>query len=196
MNEKTALRHALFLAWFIVVWDVIEGIVAVTAGLRAGSIALVGFGIDSAIEVMAAGVVIWHLRGGARQQKALRFIAVTFFLLAAYVTFGALRTPFGAGHPAASPVGIGLNVVALLFMVPIALAQERYGRASNNKIVLAQAQETRISNYLSLSLLVGLGLNALFGWWWADPVVALAIAGVALYSGLDSWRDGSEKTKK
>ena len=196
MNEKTALRHALFLAWFIVVWDVIEGIVAVTAGLRAGSIALVGFGIDSAIEVMAAGVVIWHLRGGARQQKALRFIAVTFFLLAAYVTFVALRTLFGAAHPEASPVGIGLNVVALLFMVPIALAQERYGRASNNKIVLAQAQETRISNYLSLSLLVGLGLNALFGWWWADPVVALAIAGVALYSGLDSWRDGSEKTKK
>ncbi len=193
MNEQTALRRALFLAWFIVVWDVIEGTVAVTAGLRAGSVALVGFGLDSAIEVMAAGIVIWQLRGGARQEKALRFIAATFFLLAAYVTFESLRTLFGASDPQPSPLGIGLNVVALLFMVPIALAQDRYGRASNNKIVLAQAQETRISNYLSLSLLIGLGLNALFGWWWADPVVALAIAGVALYSGFDSWRDASSE---
>ena len=187
-------RRGLQLAWFIVVWDVIEGVVAVTAGLAAGSIALIGFGIDSGIEVFAASVVIWQLRGGAhaRQRTALRLISLTFFVLAAYVGFEAARDLITADKAGESIVGIVLNIVALAVMVPIALAQMRTGRALGNQTLVAQAQETWLSNYLSISLLLGLGLNVAFGFWWADPVVALLIAFIAAYEGREAWEESSE----
>ena len=194
-REQEALRRrGLQLAWFIVVWDLIEGVVAVTAGLAAGSIALVGFGIDSGIEVFAASVVIWQLRGGAhaRQRTALRLISLTFFVLAAYVGFEAIRDLVTADKAEESIVGIVLNVVALAVMVPIALAQKRTGRALGNQTLVAQAQETWLSNYLSISLLVGLGLNAAFGLWWADPAVALVIAAIAVHEGREAWEESSE----
>jgi divalent metal cation (Fe/Co/Zn/Cd) transporter len=183
------------LAWFIVGWDVIEGVIAVTAGLAAGSIALIGFGIDSTIEVFAAGVVIWQLRGGAhaRQRTALRLIAVSFFVLGVYVGFEAARDLITADKAGESVVGIVLNVVALLVMVPVAVVQRRTGRALGNEVLVAQSSETLISNYLSVSLLVGLGLNAAFGLWWADPAVALLIAGIALREGREAWRESGER---
>ena len=188
-------RRGLRLAWFIVVWDVIEGVVAVTAGLAAGSIALVGFGIDSGIEVFAASVVIWQLRGGAhaRMRTALRLIAISFFVLGAYVGFEAVRDLVTADKAGESLIGIALNVVALLVMVPVALAQRRTGRALDNEVLVAQAAETWLSNYLSISLLAGLGLNAAFGLWWADPVVALLIAAIAFYEGTSTWREATEE---
>lgn len=187
-------RRGLALAWFIVFWDLIEGTIAVTAGLAAGSIALLGFGIDSGIEVFAASVVIWQLRGGAhaRMHTALRLIAISFFVLGAYVGVEAVRDLVSADKAGESIVGIVLNAVALLVMVPVAIAQRRTGRDLRNEVLVAQSAETWLSNYLSISLLLGLSLNAAFGLWWADPVVALLIAAIAFYEGREAWQESSE----
>lgn len=189
-------RRGIRFAVLIVVWDVIEGIVAVTAGLAAGSIALVGFGIDSGIEVFAASVVLWQLHAGAtaRQRPALRAISVTFFLLAAYVAVEAVRGLVGAGEAEQSIVGIVLNVIALAVMIPVAIVQWRTGRRLGNEALEAQAKETWLSNALSVNVLVGLGLNALFGWAWADPLVALVVAGFAAYAGVDAWREAARRS--
>ena len=194
-GQEKLRRRGLRLAWFIVAWDLIEGAVAVTAGLAAGSIALLGFGIDSAIEVFAASVVIWQRRGGAhaRQRTALRLISVTFFVLAAYIGFEAGRDLITSDKAGESIVGIVLNVVALVVMVPIALAQKRTGRELGNQTLVSQAQETWLSNYLSISLLLGLGLNAAFGLWWADPAVALVIAAIALHEGREAWEEAGAR---
>ncbi len=166
--EKRGLRFA----YFIIGWDFLECLIAVTAGLIAGSIALTGFGIDSAIEVFAASVVIWHLRGAKEERikPALKLIALSFFILAAYIAIQASIDLITKDRPDPSIVGIWLNTVALV----------------------AQSSETWLSNYLSISLLFGLGLNAAFGWWWADPVVALLLAGVAVYEGKEAWEEASE----
>ena len=195
VEQEALRRRGLRLAWFIVGWDVIEGAVAITAGLAAGSIALVGFGIDSSIEVFAAVVVIWQLSGGAlaRQRTALRLISGSFFVLAAYVGYEALSDLITGSKPDASIVGIVLSVVATAVMVPVAILQRRTGRSLGNQVLFAQSQETWLSNYLSISLLVGLGLNALFGLWWADPAVALLIAVLAVREGLEAWEEASER---
>lgn len=187
-------RRGMRLAAFIVVWDVIEGAVAVTAGLAAGSIALLGFGIDSTIEVFAAGIVIWQLRGGSarRRHPALRAIAVTFWLLAVYVAVEAVSGLVGDADASSSAVGIVLNVVALVVMTPVAVAQSRTGRQLGNEVLVAQAKETWLSNALSINVLVGLGLNAMFGWAWADPAVAIVVAAFAGYAGWDAWREAGE----
>ena len=187
-------RRAVRLALLIVVWDVIEGAVAVTAGIAAGSIALIGFGIDSCIEVFAALVVLWELRGGGgrRRARALRALGVTFWALAAYVAVEAVGELAGGSDAGTSTVGIVLNLVALAVMIPVAIAQWRVGRGLDNDVVVAQAKETWLSNALSVNVLVGLGLNAAFGWAWADPVVALVVAGFAVYAGADSWREAGE----
>jgi len=192
----TLRRRGIRLAVLIIVWDVIEGIVAVTAGLAAGSIALVGFGIDSAIEVFAASVVLRQLRGGphARQRPALRALAVTFFLLAAFVSVEAVRELAAGADAEESIVGIVLNVVALTVMLPVAVGQWRTGRQLDNDVLVAQAKETWLSNALSVNVLVGLGVNAAFGWAWADPLVALVVAGFAAYAGIDAWREAGEDT--
>jgi divalent metal cation (Fe/Co/Zn/Cd) transporter len=193
-NQASLRQRGLRLAYFIIVWDLIEGMVAVTAGVLAGSIALLGFGIDSGIEVFAAAVVVWQLRSGthAHQSPALRLIALSFFALAAYVSFNSLSDLLSQEKAEPSTIGIVLNIVALLVMVPVARMQRATGKELDNEVLVAQSQETWISNYLSISLLVGLGVNALLGWWWADPLVALLIAGVAAYSGVEAWREAGE----
>lgn len=193
--SKAALRRrGIRLAWFIVVWDVIEGAIAVTAGIIAGSIALIGFGIDSAIEVFAAAVVLWQLHGGEneRQRPALRAIAVTYALLALYVGVEAISALASGSNAEASPVGIALNIAALVVMIPVAIAQWRTGRQLHNGVLVAQAKETWLSNALSVNVLIGLGLNAAFGWAWADPVVALVVAAFACYAAIDTWRESGE----
>ncbi len=188
--EKRGLRFA----YFIIGWDFLECLIAVTAGLIAGSIALTGFGIDSAIEVFAASVVIWHLRGAKEERikPALKLIALSFFILAAYIAIQASIDLITKDRPDPSIVGIWLNTVALVVMIPVAVIQRRTGKKLGNKVLVAQSSETWLSNYLSISLLFGLGLNAAFGWWWADPVVALLLAGVAVYEGKEAWEEASE----
>ncbi len=193
-TEATLRQRAIRLALLIVVWDVLEGAIAITAGIVAGSIALIGFGIDSTIEVFAAVVVLLHLRGSrfAGARWALRAIAVTFWLLAAYISVEAVGELVAGADAEASPVGIALNVAALVVMVPVAIAQTRTGRQLANQVVIAQAKETWLSNALSVNVLIGLGLNAAFGWAWADPLVALVVAGFAVYAGVDGWRESSD----
>lgn len=188
-------RRAVRLAVLIVVWDVIEGVVAVSAGVAAGSVALIGFGLDSGIEVFAASVVLWQLRGGSagRRRPALRAISVTFILLAIYVAVEAVQGLIGGGDAEASGVGIVLNVLALVVMLPVAVAQGRTGTEMGNEVVSAQSRETWLSNVLSVNVLVGLGLNAAFGLAWADPLVALVVSGFAAYAGVDAWRESGEQ---
>lgn len=196
MADTEALRRrGLRLAYFIIAWDAVEGVVAVSAGLAAGSIALLGFGIDSGIEVFAAAVVVWQLRGGAqaRQPTALRLIAISFAVLALYVAFESLRDLVTADRAGESIVGIALNAIALAVMVPVAIAQRRTGRRLDSETLVAQSTETWVSNSLSLSLLVGLGANARFGWWWADPVAALAVAAFAAKAARETWREARER---
>jgi divalent metal cation (Fe/Co/Zn/Cd) transporter len=195
-SHEALRKRGLRLAWLIVVWDVLEGAVAVTAGVIANSIALIGFGIDSAIEVFAASVVIWQLRreGDRRYTRALKLIAITFFALAAYVSYESVSDLITQAKPDPSLIGIILSAVATAVMVPVAIMQKRTGKALGNEVLVAQSQETWLSNYLSISLLVGLSLNAVFSIWWADPLIALLIAIVAAWEGWKTWKEAQEQS--
>jgi divalent metal cation (Fe/Co/Zn/Cd) transporter len=192
--QRRFLRLALFLAGLTIAWNVIEAVVAISAGLSAGSAALVGFGLDSTVEVLSACVIAWQfageLRGGhdeERERRALRLIAITFFVLATYVTFDAGRSLLTASEPDASTVGIGLAALSLVVMPLLAWAKLRVAGALASPTLRADAKETLVCTWLSAALLVGLALNAALGWWWADPVAALAIAGLAFKEGREAW---------
>ena len=189
-------RRALRLEALTIVWNSIECVTALTAGVVAGSIALTGFGIDSAIETASALVVLHHLRaelGGravneTQEQRALRFIAVTFFALAAYVCVDSFITLARETHPETSRVGIGVTALSLVVMPLLARAKHRTGQALGNRLVIADARETRVCALLSASTLGGLVAFAAFGWWWADPLAALVVAGFALKEGREAWK--------
>jgi divalent metal cation (Fe/Co/Zn/Cd) transporter len=192
MEAATSLRQrAIRLEYLTITWNVIEAVVAVTTGIIAGSIALIGFGFDSSIESFAASVVLWEFRGGAgeeRERRALRIIAVTFFILAAYVTVESIRDLFFADEQAeTSVVGIVLAVVSLIVMPTLAWAKQRTGQRLNSATLIADSAETFLCAWLSAILLAGLVLNATVGWWWADPLAALGIAGLAVREGLEAW---------
>jgi divalent metal cation (Fe/Co/Zn/Cd) transporter len=176
-------------------WNTVEGIVAIVAGLAAGSVSLVGFGLDSAIEVSAATALTWRLvrekRDDCRQDDdrlAQRLVAVSFGLLAAYVSFNATADLLGGRAPEPSIVGVVLAAVSLLVMPIIASAKRRVAPAIGSQAAMAEARQTDLCTALSAALLVGLGLNLALGWWWADPVAALVIAGIAGYAAVDTWR--------
>ena len=181
------------LAWLGLAWHLVEAAVAIAAGVVAGSVALVGFGADSLIEVAAGLVVLW-LMAGARsaspraERRAQQMIAVSFVILAAYVGVEAVRDLAGGHHPDASWVGIGLSIVTLATMPPLAAAKRRVGQQLGSAATTSESRQTMLCAYLSAALLVGLLANALAGWWWADPSVALVIAAVALREGRDAWR--------
>jgi divalent metal cation (Fe/Co/Zn/Cd) transporter len=182
-------RRARVLALTTIVWNVTEALVAIGSGVVAGSLALVGFGIDSCIEVFAAFVVLWRLRGidEEREQRALKLIAVSFFVLTAYVVVEAVRDLTGDNDAETSRVGIGLAIASLLVMPVLAITKKRTGIALDNRTVIADAAETKLCTYLSVILLVGLVLDATLDWWWADPVAALGIALLAAREGREAW---------
>lgn len=185
------VRRARLLAWLTIGWNLVEGVVAIGAGIAAGSLALVGFGLDSFVEVFAGGVVLWHLldhAGEERERRALRLIAASFFALAVYVVADAARDLVGGAEAGESAVGIGLAVVSLAVMPSLAWAKRRTGRAMGNPVVVADSTETALCSYLSAILLVGLALNAWVGWWWADTLAALGIAAMAVREGREAWR--------
>jgi divalent metal cation (Fe/Co/Zn/Cd) transporter len=195
-NAEELRRRGLVLAWLTIAWNVIEAVVAIAAGSAAGSIALVGFGFDSTVEVMSSVVVVWQFRGEARsgfdenrERLALRLIAVSFFVIAAYVTSESLRDLFFSAEVAdASSVGIVLAALSLLVMPTLALAKRRTADALGSPTLRADSRETLLCAWLSAALLGGLVLNAAFGWFWADPVAAFAIAGFAIKEGVEAWR--------
>lgn len=184
-------RRAQLLAGATVTYNLIEAMVAVTAGLAAGSVALVGFGLDSIVEVSSGLIILWQFRHKmpeAREQQALRLMALSFFALAAYVTFESGRALIYGADPTPSPIGIGLAALSLLIMPFLSAAQRRTGRALGSNAVVADSTQTLLCTYLSAVLLVGLVLNATLGWTWADPVVGLVIAAVAAREGVEAWR--------
>lgn len=177
--------------WATIAYNVIEAAVALTEGARASSTALIGFGLDSVVEVSAAAAVAWQFATAdpeRREKAALRFVAVSFFALAAYVSVESVRALLGFSEAQHSPIGIGLAVVSLTVMPVLAWAQIRTGHELGSNSVVANAKQTLLCSYLSAALLVGLVLNAAFGWSWTDPVAALVIAGFAVREGLESWR--------
>lgn len=185
-------RRAQRLAWATVAYNTGEGLVAVLAGLAAGSVALVGFGLDSAVEVLSALAVSWQFSGRVdardRERTALRLITVSFFALAAYVSVDAVHSLLSNGHADPSPVGIALAVACLLVMPLLVRAKRKVGRELGSSTITADATQTELCTYLSAVLLAGLLLNATLAWTWADPLVALAIAAVAVREGLHAWR--------
>src|SRR4051812_13503837 len=190
--DRTRLgRRALWLAGASVAYNVLEAVVAVAAGLVAGSVALVGFGLDSVVEVSSGLVILWQFRHRmpeTRERQALRLMAIAFFVLAAYVSVESVRALFFGGKPESSTVGIGLAIASLIIMPFLSWAQRRTGRALGSATVVADSTQTLLCTYLSGVLLVGLVLNATLGWWWADPIAGLVIAAVAVREGAEAWR--------
>jgi divalent metal cation (Fe/Co/Zn/Cd) transporter len=190
--RRTAItRRIRLLVATTITYNVIEAIVALTAGTIASSIALVGFGLDSVIEVASAAAVAWQFAGSnpeRRERTALRVIAWSFFALAAYVTVEAARTIFGATEAERSTVGIVLVAISVVVMPFLSLAQHRAGRELGSASAVADSKQTLLCTYLSAAVLLGLVLNAALGWWWADPVAALVLAVLAVREGRDAWR--------
>lgn len=187
-------RRAQLLAAASVSYNVIEAVIAVAAGLAAGSVALIGFGLDSVVEVSSGLIILWQFRHKVpdeREKQALRLMAVSFYALAAYVTFESVRALVVGHEPESSPVGIGLAVASLIVMPFLSWAQRRTGRLLGSSAVVADSTQTLLCTYLSAVLLVGLVLNATLGWSWADPLVGLVIAAVAIKEGREAWRGES-----
>ena len=187
-------------------WNAVEGVVAIGAGIATGSVSLIGFGADSFIEVISAVALLWRLRKagpeateasaegrGAAEKRALYLVAATFFLLAAYLTYEAIGALLTGEGPEDSTVGLVLLVVSLLVMPTLAYGKQRTGGEMGSEALKANAVETWVCSYLSLALLVGVGLNAALGWWWADPAGALAMMPVILWQGLETFGEAREE---
>jgi divalent metal cation (Fe/Co/Zn/Cd) transporter len=184
-------RRIRLLVAATITYNVIEAVVAITAGAAASSTALIGFGLDSIIEVSSAAAVAWQFAGRdpeARERIALRIIAVSFFALAAYVSVESVRALFGGAQAGHSTVGLVLAALSLAIMPGLSYAQRRAGRELGSRSAVADSKQTLLCTYLSGVLLVGLAVNSLFGWSWADPVAALVIAAVAVKEGRSAWR--------
>lgn len=195
--------RAVRLEWFTVGWNAIEAGVAIGAGLLAGSPALVGFGVDGNIEVTSGSVLLWRLRRaganaraeerGHAERRALYLVSATFVALAAYIAYDAIGALIGRERPASSTVGLVLAVLSLLIMPILAYLKQRTGRALGSRALQADAAETWVCTYLSFALLVGVGLHAIFGWWWADPVGALAMLPVIFWQGWEAFREARKQ---
>ena len=191
--ERTAVlrRRIRVVVAITIAWNVIEAVVALIAGGIASSAALIGFGLDSIVEVLSAAAVAWQFAAPdpeRREKTALRVIAVSFFGLAAYVTVDALLSLTGLREPEHSAVGIVLAALSLAVMPFLSWFERRTGRELGSASAVADSKQTLICTYLSAALLIGLVLNTLFGWAWADSVAALVIAGFAIREGLGAWR--------
>lgn len=187
-------RRTQLLAAASVAYNGIEAVIAIAAGLVAGSVALVGFGLDSIVEVSSGLIILWQFRHKmpeSRERTALRLMAFSFFGLAAYVTFESVRALISGRDPDTSTVGIVLAGVSLALMPFLSWAQRRTGRILGSNAVVADSTQTLLCTYLSAVLLLGLVLNATLGWAWADPIAGLIIAAVAVREGLEAWRGES-----
>ena len=184
------------LAWLGIGWHGIEATIAIVAGVVASSIALVGFGADSLIESAAGSVLLWRFAGSRSgsdraEERARRLIALTFYLLAAYVTVEALRNLIDGHHAQTSWIGIALASFTVLTMPALAIAKARVGERLGSAATKAEGRQNMVCAYLSGALLIGLGANAIAGWWWADPAAALVIAAAAIREGRVAWRGDS-----
>jgi divalent metal cation (Fe/Co/Zn/Cd) transporter len=190
-RRDTLTRRIRLLVAATIAYNVVEAIIALGEGTRVSSSALIGFGLDSAIEVSSAAAVAWQFSAKdpeTREKAALRFIAFSFFALALYFSVDAALSLLGMGEARPSAIGIGLAAASLVIMPVLSLAQRRAGRELGSLSAVADSKQTLLCTYLSAALLVGLTLNALLGWSWADPVAALAITAIAVREGINAWR--------
>ena len=180
------------MAWLGLGWHAIEAVVAIGAGIVASSIALVGFGADSIVESLAGITVLWRFaesRSASEraERRAQQVIGASFFAIAVYISAEAIRTLVSGSHPDVSWIGIGLAAITLAIMPPLAAAKARVGERLQSSATKSEGRQNMLCAYLSAALLVGLGGNALFGWWWADPLTAFVIAAVAVDEGRKAW---------
>jgi divalent metal cation (Fe/Co/Zn/Cd) transporter len=174
-----------------ITYNVIEAVVALAEGTRVSSSALIGFGLDSVVEISSAAAVAWQFSAvdpETREKSTLRFIAFSFFALAAYVSVDAVLSLLGRGEARPSLIGIVLAAASLVIMPVLSLAQRRAGRELGSRSAVADSKQTLLCTYLSAVLLAGLALNSLWGWSWADPVAAIGIAAIAVREGIGAWR--------
>lgn len=188
-----AARRVRILSWASLVYMAFEGGVAIAAGIAAGSIALIGFGIDSAIEGFASVIIIWRFTGHrihseAAEQRAQKLVALQFFVLAPYVGFEAAQQLWQGEHPGASWVGIALAATSVVAMPYLGIAKQRLAEQLGSPATKGEGRQNMLCAYLAGALLIGLSGNALFGAWWLDPVVGLLIAAVAVKEGREAWR--------
>jgi len=198
-DRRGLLRRGLRLEYLTVGWNVVEGIIAVGAGLAAGSIALIGFGIDSFVESISGSVLIWRLAAETRadldeeavervEERAERLVGVAFLVLAAYVGFEAVRTVVAQDPPDSSPIGVVLTTLSIAVMLWLARAKRLTGEALGSRALIADAQQTYACWYLSIVTIAGLALNEFAGLWWADPLAALGIAALLVREGIEALR--------
>ncbi|MGH2383410.1 MAG: cation transporter [Candidatus Limnocylindria bacterium] len=188
-----AARRARALSWLSLVWMGAEGAIAITAGVLAGSIALVGFGLDSAIEGFASLVIVWRFTGHrllshAAEERAQKLVAIQFFILAPYVVFEAVQHLAAASHPEISVLGMVLTATSLIGMPFLGIAKQRLAATLGSSATHGEGAQNLLCAYLAGAVFLGLAGNALFGWWWLDPIAALVVAGVAVAEGLETWR--------
>jgi divalent metal cation (Fe/Co/Zn/Cd) transporter len=193
-TERSNLAaRARLLSWLSLGWMTVEGAVGVVAGFVAGSVALVGFGIDSAIEGLASVIVIWRFTGArthseAAERRAQQLVAVSFFLLAPYIAQEAIRNLAGTHRPETSWVGIGLSISSLIVMPVLGRAKQRLGVRLGSAATSGEGAQNLLCAYMAAGVLLGLVANAALGWWWLDPVIGLGIAVVAVQEGIEAWR--------
>jgi divalent metal cation (Fe/Co/Zn/Cd) transporter len=195
-SDPRARRWAWWLTGATIGWNTLEAVIAIMGGILAGSIALVGFGLDSVVEVASAAVIVWRLsqQGGERAQqelaerRAVRLIALSFYGIAVYVTLDAALALLGLrDEPQRSPLGLAITALSLLIMPGLAWAKRRVAVRLNSVALRADAAETQLCTYLSAVVLLGLVANAVLGWWWMDPVAGLVVAGLAVREGREAW---------
>lgn len=185
----TTVRRGRRLEYLTIIWNSLEGLIAIGAGIMAGSIALVGFGFDSVIEVSSGAIILWRLVSGEHREKlALRLVGVSFLALAAYVAFDAAKSLFYRELPEASYIGIAIAALSLILMPLLARAKRSVAVSLNSRAMHADSRQTDLCAYLSAILLGGLLLNAFFGWWWADPVAALIMVPIIVNEGIEALR--------
>jgi divalent metal cation (Fe/Co/Zn/Cd) transporter len=195
-TRRSLLNRALKLEYASLAYNVLEAVVGMVLGVAAGSVALIGFALDSVVESSSASILIWRLRSELRsgggtseelERRAVRLVAIAFFALAAYVGIRSIYDLLSSARPEESFPGMVLAAVSVVVMPVLAWRKRVAARALDSRSLHADSKQTTLCTYLSAFLLVGLGANALFGWWWADPVAGLAIAGVAIDEGRELW---------
>ena len=199
LDRPALLRRGLRLEYITVGWNIVEGIVAIGAGLAAGSVALIGFGLDSFVESGSGSVLIWRLgaewRGDRNAEQIARverraelLVGIAFLVLAAYVALAAIASLLALAEPEGSPVGMALTAASIGVMVWLANAKRRTGQALDSRALIADSKQTYACVYLSVVTLAGVALNAVFGWWWADPLAAIGIAILLVREGIEAVR--------
>lgn len=186
------IRRAKALSWLSLGWMTVEGAVAITAAMLAGSVALLGFGIDSAVEGLASTIVIWRFTGGRRlsdqaEERARKLVAISFFLLAPYVAQDAIRTLVAGERPSTSWLGIGLAISSIVIMPLLGRAKRRIGARLGSAATAGEGTQNLLCAYLAAGVLVGLLANTLLGLWWLDPAIALGISALAVREGREAW---------